>query len=390
LEHSLAPGYPEDPLQTPVSMQSPSVDAVKAAFEAVDPMTLGLEEEAMLLDPGSLDLCPRAVEVVARAGDPRFKLELPAAQVEIVLPPTATVGESAAALGSARRDLAIAAEGIVLAAAGAHPFADPLGALNDGPRHAPIADAFGGVARMQLVCALQVHVAVGGHARTLAVYNALRSFLPELAALAANAPFYAGRDTGLASVRPKLCELLPRQGVPPAIASWEAYVEAMRWGARAGALPAPARWWWELRPHIEHGTLELRVPDAQATVADAAAVAAVAHALVGWLAARHDAGELPEPDPTWRIEENRWAACRDGMEAEFADLRTGQRTPVRDLLAARLEQLAPTARALGCAAELADAGRLAEAGGAARQRIAAAGDPRAAARWLAGAYVPGA
>ena len=142
-------------------------------------------------------------------------------------------------------------------------------------------------------------------------------------------------------------------------------------------------------PHIEHGTLELRVPDAQATVADAAAVAAVAHALVGWLAARHEAGELPEPDPTWRIEENRGAACRDGMEAEFADLRTGRRTPARDLLAARLEQLALIARALGCADELADAGRLAEAGGAARQRIAAAGDARAAARWLAGAHIPG-
>ena len=98
---------------------------------------------------------------------------------------------------------------------------------------------------------------MGGHARTLAVYNALRSHLPELAALAANAPYYAGRDTGLASVRPKICDLLPRQGVPPAIPSWDAYVSALRWGAAAGALPEPGRWWWELRPHPDHGTLEL-------------------------------------------------------------------------------------------------------------------------------------
>ena len=368
-------------------MRPLSVDAVRTAFEDVAPMTVGLEEEAMLLDPGSLDLCPRAAEVVDRAADPRFKLELPAAQLEIVLPPTATVGESAAALGAARRDLAAAAEGIgILAAAGAHPFADPVGALNEGPRHAPLALAYGGVARMQLVCALQIHVAVGGAARTLAVYNALRSFLPELAALAANAPFYAGRDTGLASVRPKLCELLPRQGVPPAIESWEAYVGALEWGASAGALPAPGRWWWELRPHAEHGTLELRVPDAQATVSDAAAVAGFAHALVGWLAERHDAGDLPEPDPTWRIEENRWAACRDGLDATFADLRTGRRAPVRELLAARFGQLAQTAETLGCAGELAGAGRLAQAGGEARQRAAAAGDPSAAARWLAAAF----
>ena len=341
----------------------------------------------MLLDAGSFDLLPRAAEVVSRAADPRFKLELPAAQLEIVLPPSATVRESAAALHAARHDLAAAADGIgVLAAAGAHPFASPLGQLNRGERHELIGRDYGSIAELQLVCALQVHVAVGGHARTLAVYNALRSYLPELAALSANAPFYAGQDTGLASVRPKICDLLPRQGIPPAIRSWDAYAEDLRWGASAGALPVPGRWWWELRPHLACGTLELRVPDSQVTVADAAAVAAVAHCLLGWLAARHDAGDLPEPDPTWRIEENRWAACRHGLDAIFADLRTGDRVPARELLDQRLATLTPTARALRCEEELADAHRLLVANGAERQRAAAGGDPYAATRWLAGAY----
>ena len=236
--------------------------------------------------------------------------------------------------------------------------------------------------------ALSLTVAVGGHARTLAVYNALRSFLPELAALAANAPFYAGQDTRLASVRPKICDLLPRQGIPPAIQSWDAYVEALGWGASAGALPAPGRWWWELRPHPAHGTLELRVPDSQVTVADAAAVAAVAHCLVGWLAARYDDDDLPEPDPTWRIEENRWAACQHGLDAVFADLRTGHRVPARELLDQRLATLAATSRALKCEEQLADANRLLLANGAERQRAAAGSDPHAATRWLADAYAP--
>src|SRR5213075_2861884 len=134
---------------------------------------------------------------------------------------------------------------------------------------------------------LQVHVAPGDAERTLAVYNALRGHLPELAALAANAPFHAGRDTGFASVRPLIGGLLPRQGVPPAIPSWEAFAETLRWGRVAGAVPEPRRWWWELRPHLAFGTLELRVPDAQTTVADAAAVAAFVHALVARLGERH-------------------------------------------------------------------------------------------------------
>jgi carboxylate-amine ligase len=224
-------------------------------------------------------------------------------------------------------------------------------------------------------------VAVGGHARSLAVYNALRSHLPELAALAANAPFYAGRDSGLASVRPQISDLLPRQGVPPALRSWDEYAEGLAWSS----LP-PEQWWWELRPRPALGTLELRVPDAQATLADTTAVVAFAHCLAAWLAARYDAGELPDPDPTWRIEENRWAACRDGLDAVFADLATGARTPVRELLAGRLETLEPLARELDCSAELAAVPRLLQAGGAERQRAAAGGDARAAASWLAAAY----
>ena len=375
-------GYPTN------SIQTPGADDLRTRFDAVEPLTVGLEEELMLLDGESLDLLPRAADVIGRTGgDERFKLELPAAQLEIVLPPTATVPEGAAALAEARRALLAAADGVgVLAAAGAHPFADPVGTLNTGERYEEIKSEYGAVARCQLVCALQVHVAVGGHERTLAVYNALRSHLPELAALAANAPFYAGRDTGLASVRPKVCDLLPRQGVPPAIAGWDAFAEALRWGAAAGSVPEARRWWWELRPHPLHGTLEVRVPDAQATVADAAAVAAVVHALVGRLCDRFEAGELPAPAPSWRIGENRWAACRHGLDARLADLVTGEPRPARELLADRLDELAATADRLGCAAELAHARELLAANGAERQRRA--GGPRAAARALADAYEP--
>ena len=356
-------------------------DALRATFDAASALTVGLEEEALLLDPETLDLLPRAPRVIERCGgDPRFKLELPASQLEIVLPPTRTVAESAAALARARRELATAASGVGrLAAAGTHPFAPPLGELNGGERYEAIVREYGSVASMQQVAALQVHVAVPDHARALAVYNALRSHLPELAALAANAPFYAGVDSGLASVRPKISELLPRQGVPPALESWDAFAAVL------ARVPA-TQWWWELRPHHLHGTLELRVPDAQATVADAAAVSGFAQSLVAWLADRHDGGDLPGPEATWRIEESRWAACRSGLDGVLADPVTGERVVARELLAGRLEALAPHARALRCEAELADVARLLDANGAERQR--AEGGPREAAAWLASVYEP--
>jgi carboxylate-amine ligase len=367
-----------------------TADALRAPFEARSAMTVGIEEELMLLDARTLDLAPRAHEVLAATGgDPRFKPELPAAQLEIAIPPAATVAEAAAALRGARHDIAgAAAPDARLAAAGAHPFAKLEGPVHPAPRYEALEAEFGAVIRHQLLFGLHVHVAVRPADRALAVYNAMRSYLPELAALAANAPYYAGRDTGLASVRPKIADILPRQGVPPEIPSWEALAGYLRWGLAAGAITEPGQWWFELRLHVRYGTVEVRVPDAQTTVADAAAVAAVVHALVARLAERHAAGETLDVAATWRIAENRWAACRRGVDARLADLATGEPHPARERLHALLDELGPTAARLGCAGELEDARGLVERNAALRQRAVAAerGLPGLV-EWLAGRFL---
>jgi carboxylate-amine ligase len=363
-----------------------TVEELRAPFERERPLTVGLEEELMVLDPGTLDLAPRAPEVLARlAGDARFTEEMPAAQLEIVGAPAATVGSAAVGLRAARADLAAAAEGIArLAGAGVHPFAAGEGPLNGGERYDLIAAEYGAIARRQLAFGLHVHVAVAGAERALAVYNGLREELPALAALGAASPYYEGVDTGLASVRPKICDLLPRQGVPPAIPSWEALAEAYVWGGRSGRFAGPSQWWWEARLHPVHGTVEVRVPDAQATVADTAAIAAVVHALAATLAERHEAGEALHPAPTWKIGENRWSACRHGVEGVWADARTGVAVPMREHLHALLDALAPAAVRIGCAGELADARRLVDTPLAAAAREAGPRElaAHAAARFL--------
>lgn len=328
----------------------------------------------MLLDPATLDLSPCVGRALAALdGDARFKPELPAAQIEIATAPQRTVARAADAVHVARRDLARALAGTALVAgAGTHPFAAGLVALHDAPRYDALAREYASVARRQAVFGLHVHVAVGDADVAIAVHDAMRSYLPELAALAANAPFHDGRDSGLASVRPGLAAMLPRQGVPPALGDWRAYERALRWGARAGALPDVGRWWWELRPHPRLGTIEVRVADAQTTVGESAAYAAVVHALVTSLAARAAAGERLPVAPSWRIAENRWWAARDGLDAVVADLHSGESVAVRERLERLLDELAPTARRLGCAAELEHARALLRGpGGAARQRAAA-------------------
>lgn len=343
----------------------------------------------MLLDPETLDLAPVAPDVLERlAGDPALKPELPAAQLEIVTRPHRHVGDAVRELAAARRRLADAAGDLALpAGAGAHPFAAERGELFPAERYRDLLADYGVVARRQLVCALQVHVAVRGAERALAVYNALRGLLPEIAALAAAAPYHRGEDSGLASVRPTISQLLPRQGVPPAIASWSALAEDLAWGAAAGVVPEPGRWWWELRPNLAYGTLEVRVPDAQARVADVAGVAAFVHALVGRLCERFDDGyALPAP-PSWRIAENRFSACARGVEGDMADLETGVRRGTRERLGRLLAEVENTAARLGCHRELEQARRLVRENGAILQRQAAgASGARDVTRWLAESF----
>jgi carboxylate-amine ligase len=346
---------------------------VRDAFDTPSPVTVGLEEELMLLDAETLDLAPHAAAAIELlGGDPRFKLEMPAAQLEIVTAPHATVAAAAIELAQARAALERAVAGAFrVAGAGAHPFASGLGPLNPGARYEAIAAEYASVARRQLVFGLHVHVAVRGADRALAVYNALRSYLPELAAVAANAPFYEGGDSGLASVRPRISGLLPRQGVPPAFATWDAYEEALRWCA----FDDPRQWWWELRLHPVLGTVEVRVPDTQTTVADTAAVGALVYALVAHLAARHDAGEALPVAESWRIDQNRWSACRHGIDGAMTDLQTGERRPTRERLEALLGELGLEPPVL--------------AGGAARQRaVAAERGLHGLVGWLADGFAP--
>jgi carboxylate-amine ligase len=84
------------------------------------------------------------------------------------------------------------------------------------------------------------------------------------------------------------------------------------------------------------------------------------------------------------IEQNRWSACRDGVEGSMVELETGERRPTRALLEALLGSLGEVSRGLRADGELTAAADMVEANGAIRQRAAARdGGPRGVARWLA-------
>jgi carboxylate-amine ligase len=347
----------------------------------------------MLLDPDTLDLAPLAEDLLSspQNGGAEVKLELPASQLELATSPRQTIAELAVDLAAGRRGLArLVVDRVLLACAGTHPFTSADGALNSGPYHQRMEREYGPIARRQLVCGLHIHVGLSDPQRVLAVYNSLRERLPDLAALAANAPLCGASESGLASLRPVLIGLLPRQGIPPLYRSWDELAADLTWGTRAGRVAGSSGWWWELRLHPRLGTIEVRAPDAQITAADAAAVVAVTAGLVLWLAARHDANDLPPPAPSWRIAENRWSAARHGVHGDMCDLTTGEATTTQDRLYSLLREIHPFASDAGGVNQFHHAYRLVERNGADCQlEVARSEGALGLAAWLSQRFLDG-
>lgn len=355
--------------------------AFREPFDRGTDRTIGVEEEFFLLGDGP-QVAWEASEVLEELADDRFKHELPAAQLEHVTAPCTDLAEVARRLTAARRDL-VQRSGRRFASAGTHPLDARVLSTPADPSYDETIRRHPWAARRQMVGALQVHVAVGPADVALAVHDALRSYLPDLVAVAANSPFRDGEDTGLACVRPLVATLLPRQGIPPAYGTWEAYGEMRRWMDGAGVTDE-RRIWWEVRLRPEFGTIEVRAMDAQATAHDAAAVTALAAATILWLAGRAGEGQPLPVHATERIAENRWRAVRDGGRARMLDLDTGDEQPLAARLGRLVESVAPTASAVGGDQLLDRVLSLASRTGADRQRDAARDRGAAdAATWLA-------
>jgi carboxylate-amine ligase len=354
--------------------------------------TLGIEEEVMLLNAGDWSLAYAADDVIAELPPDlaeRVSLETHAAVIELRTGIHAKVSEAAAELRSLRQQLAdaLAPRGLRAAAAGTHPTAVwSESVVSSHPRYRAIAESTRVLARREPTLAMHVHVGVPTPHAAIQALNRIRVHLPLLLALSANSPFWQGRATGLASTRPSLFGAFPRSGLPRRFRSYRDWTETVDLLVRSGAIPDGSYLWWDVRLQPRLGTVEIRVMDAQTRIEDVAALAALVQALVKV--------ELEEPLASpWHteaseiIQENRFLAARDGMEALLIDPESGGRVPAVGLLETVLRACEPHAELLGATRELALARSLAARTGAARQlALAREGDLRQLAAELAGDF----
>ncbi|MER5784924.1 glutamate--cysteine ligase [Streptomyces mobaraensis] len=334
-------GQPEDHRAAGAAEGAPRADRCAGS------LTLGAEEEYLLVDPISRRLRPDAEKVVAEAAAElggRVTRELTRYQVEVRTEPHRDLADFAGDIESLRRTVARAAarHGLALVSSGTPVLARPAPtAFSDGERYARSVAEFGALDDEQSVCACHVHIGVPDPDLALGVSNHLRAHLPVLVALAANSPFWDGRDTGYAGWRTMTWARWPAAGPPPYLASRAHFEDLVAELAATGAVMDRSGLYWDIRPSHHVPTLEFRAADAASSAADTVLLAALVRASVATALADIEAGKDPLRPSDELLRAAYWRAARDGLSGSGVDVRTGRLVPATALVERFLDGLRP-------------------------------------------------
>jgi glutamate---cysteine ligase / carboxylate-amine ligase len=339
--------------------------------------TLGIEEELMIVDAETLDLTNSIEGLLADLAEAstegEVKPELMESVCEIATTPCGSAAEAGRQLERLRHTVqSVAAQrGLAIGAAGTHPFAmweDQR--IVSRLRYRELVAGLQFVARQELIFGIHVHVGIDDPDKAIHVVNGMRVHLPLLLALSTNSPFWRGNVTGLHSTRMPIFRAFPRVGIPPRYEDFEDWTKRIEFMVGSRAIPDYTYLWYDVRPHPNFGTVEIRVMDSQTRIEHTLGLAALCQALVKELCEHFEAGKRLSTYPYEMLDENKWLAARHGLDQELVDLPKTKRVPTRELALRVLERVHHHAQELGSAAELEGIEDLLDRGnGASRQLV---------------------
>ncbi len=293
----------------------------KLSFNRSPDPTIGVELEIQILDPETLTLAPLAPEILKQVPSnlkERIKPEFIQSMVEINTGICSSVAEVEKDLRGSYALLQNMAEvsGGTLFTVSLHPFSSGLDqTVSDDPRYRRIMDDLQLIGKRFITQGLHVHIGVDDEEKVIKVCNNMRIYLPILLALSTSSPFYESLDTGLMSYRSKLFEALPLAGMPDSMNDWEEFEVLVALLQKSGIIESVKDIWWDVRPHPDFGTIEIRICDLPYSMRDILAITALIQALVLAIAEQFE-----NPEPHMQIlRSNKWQAARYGLEGFYVD-----------------------------------------------------------------------
>lgn len=337
--------------------------------------TLGIEEEYQTIDPETRDLRSHIDSEIIAQGKTLLKeavkAEMHQSVVEVGTGICTDIKHAATELKGLRCDIIELAKknGLRVAAAGTHPFADwRKQDIYPDERYQIIVEDLKMVARANLIFGLHVHVGVEDHETSIHLMNAARYFLPHIMALSTNSPFWLGMDTGLKSYRCKVFDKFPRTNIPDQFSSYNEYERYVSLLVKTNCIDNAKKIWWDIRPHPHFPTLEFRICDMPLRADETIAIAALIQATVVKLWKLHSVNQSFRLYGRALLMENKWRAARYGIEGKMIDFGKETEVPVRDLIYEYLHFIDDVVDELGSRSEINHIHRILENGtGADRQ-----------------------
>lgn len=320
-------------------------------FQSNGVLTLGVEIELQLIDPITQNLASRAEELLKACSHiKKVKPEFYLSTIEINTGKCADVHEAEKDIKETLAVLHPIAEarGITFSATGSHPFAKYADCIiSKTERYLELIDRNQWIIRRRTVYGLHVHIGMASGDDCIRFNNFFMHFLPHLLAISGSSPYWQGTDTGLSSCRPTTYESLPTAGQPYHVRNWRDFEHIYHTLKKCGSISSLKDLWWDLRPSPSYGTLEIRVCDGTATVAEAMAITAFIHTLAHWFNEHGKWLESVNHPPHWMSRENKWRAMRYGLDAELVMNVDGKTKPVKQDLKEWIEKLKYNAQQLG-------------------------------------------
>lgn len=343
----------------------------------IDTLTLGVEEEYLLVDhqSGALASCAdRVIDRTAPTLGETVSPELNLCQIEIGSSVCKTLDEVHGDLVRLRRALNAAARevGCAIAATGTHPFSswEDQSISAFVPRYQRMAETYQIVARQQVICGCHVHIGVEDLDLRIDIMNRVRPWLPVLMALSANSPYWRGLDSGFSSYRSQIWTRWPTAGMPPTLDDHAAYQRLVDELKTAEAIDDATYLYWYVRPSGRYPTIELRVMDVCTDLDDAVAMAGLARALVWTCGTNAERGVPRLVHRPEALEVAMWRACRFGLGGDLLHPREHRRRPAAEVVRELLRTIREGLDAHGDTARVNDyvEAILARGNGADRQR----------------------
>jgi carboxylate-amine ligase len=328
------------------------------AFTFNDKPTVGVEIELQLVDSETLELANRIEEVLEALPDNLrsvIKPELMQSYLEINTGVCSTVAEAGDDLRQKLQTVeeAIRPLGLELFWAASHPFSSwRTQEITVDDRYFRLVDLMQDVARRLLTFGLHVHVGVETGDKAIDVCDRMMKYLPLLLSLSSNSPFWEGRNTGLHSNRSKIMEGLPTAGLPHRMRNWSEYVWLINHLKSTGFINSIREIWWDIRPHHNFGTVEIRICDMPASLSHVLSITALVQCLVVAISREIDQGTFQSDYHPMMVQQNKWRATRFGAEAELVSTRDYRQRSVEAFTVDLMNQVLDVAEELNCVEEL--------------------------------------